>query len=416
MKKYPTKEERQIANKGNVVEFAEKMGIDLERVGSDSYKGVEHDSLVITPSRNAWYWNSRSIGGYGAKSFAEKYILAETTSMTDIEKANKAVEMVLDANVSSGGNKLKKESFKYNTSQESQLFTQTFDYLTKVRKLNPKTVESLHRAGLIKQDQYGNALFIWKNPQNKKVVGVSVQGTKINHKKFGKRGTLKRIEKNSTPQFGFAFDVSHKGQTPENLVFCESSIDAISFYDAAKESGKPLQNTRIVSMEGLKKGTLLNYVDMQSKTLNLHGKKLKSVKLAVDRDEAGDNFIKSMQELQANAKQIEDDFTQRNLKKAKTDDFAADIEKAQHEEKYSAQFNLANAPELQIAQIPESAPGKDWNEFLKQLRVGSIHIETKKVQGSNLTVEKGQNNQQNKKQASNKKYQQYLAQQRLEMS
>ncbi|ERJ43508.1 hypothetical protein N581_09295 [Lactobacillus jensenii MD IIE-70(2)] len=72
-----TDEQVKQAEKGDILEFADKVGVELAHTGHNEYKGVEHDSLVVTPSRNAWFWNSRNVGGVGALSFAKEYLLSE---------------------------------------------------------------------------------------------------------------------------------------------------------------------------------------------------------------------------------------------------------------------------------------------------------------------------------------------------
>ena len=60
-----------------------------------------------------------------------------------------------------------------------------------------------------------------------------------------KRGRLKKILKGSHGHIGVSVSI---GQ-PQRLVFCESVIDLMSYYELHKES---LSNLRLVSMEGLK--------------------------------------------------------------------------------------------------------------------------------------------------------------------
>ena len=47
--KYTDKQVKK-AEKGDILEFADKAGVELVHTGHNEYKGVEHDSLVVTPS------------------------------------------------------------------------------------------------------------------------------------------------------------------------------------------------------------------------------------------------------------------------------------------------------------------------------------------------------------------------------
>lgn len=48
------------------MDVAESLGITLVRQGQ-SYTWSEHDSFVLTPKKNAFYWNSRQVGGGSIK-------------------------------------------------------------------------------------------------------------------------------------------------------------------------------------------------------------------------------------------------------------------------------------------------------------------------------------------------------------
>lgn len=59
----------------NIVDVCNALNIELTKIGR-LYRGVEHDSLVITPRTNSFSWNSRNIGGRGGG------LLLRTTSWT----------------------------------------------------------------------------------------------------------------------------------------------------------------------------------------------------------------------------------------------------------------------------------------------------------------------------------------------
>ncbi|RMC38106.1 hypothetical protein F5ESL0236_07690 [Lactobacillus sp. ESL0236] len=60
----------------DIIELCNILGIELRNEGR-TFRGIDHDSLVITPTKNAWYQNSRQIGGVGGWSFIKNYVLAE---------------------------------------------------------------------------------------------------------------------------------------------------------------------------------------------------------------------------------------------------------------------------------------------------------------------------------------------------
>lgn len=351
-----TNEQVKKAEKGDILQLADKVGVELVHTGHNEYKGVEHDSLVVTPSRNAWFWNSRNVGGIGALSFAKEYLLSEEK----VDKKGrflKAMDIVTKANINEGEIKeIKREPFKFNSKEIDRNFNRASAYLTQKRGINPDLIQMLHAQGIIEQDKFGNALFLWRDPETEEIKGATKQGTWINHEKFGKRGTLKRIEPNSTYGYGFSFDsidiTQGKGK-PENIRFFESSIDALSYYNL---NPNKLTNTRFVAMDGLKKEVVASYINLTAKQLAKSGSRLKSIALGVDKDEAGNKFIEKMQ-------------------------------------KFQAQDINGNVLQILSAQ-PNTKYGKDWNDVLKhvhqiqastlktRLAKAKYHAQTKEFQFS----------------------------------
>lgn len=295
-----TKEQIKAANSASIVEYARSAGIDLRQTGSDEFKGVEHDSLVITPSKNSFYWNSRQVHGKGALSFSTLYELSGS-NLSEKEKFFKAMDKVLTSGVGDGKvYQVQKEPFKFDKKQidSENKINQVWGYLHNRRGISSQTIDQLHKDKVLAQDKYGNALFLWLDPKDRrKIKGVSKQGTRINHQKYGRRGTLKMIEKNSTKGYGFSFDSpGMNGKTPENIRFFESPIDAISFFDLSKVKVKGgMKNTRFVSMDGLKKEVFDSYITQTVAQLQKEGRTLKTVGLGVDNDEAGKRFVKDIQ-------------------------------------------------------------------------------------------------------------------------
>lgn len=299
-----SKEEVEAAKKADIVEYAKAKGIALDRTGADEYKGVDHDSLVITPSKNAFYWNSRGLHGTGALNFAKDYEQADSTEKPN-KKFLKAVEDVINSGVSEAKLTAREAETKPFQAKDIHFakdneWKQTWAYLTKTRGLNSNLVDNLHKQGLIMQDsgQDGDhrkhAIFVWKDPTTGQIKGASRQGLS------SIKGTrsYKRIVRNSTKGYAFSFDsedvVEGKGK-PENLRFFESSIDAISYYSLSLlKDGHGLKNTRFVAMDGLKKEVFDSYVTKTAEELQKTNDKLHSVALGVDNDEAGQRFYEDI--------------------------------------------------------------------------------------------------------------------------
>lgn len=135
-----------------------------------------------------------------------------------------------------------------------------------------------------------------------------MQGIVENRVQHPERGRLKQIIQNSDSMQGFSVDVGN----PKRLVFAESSIDLMSYYQANKDH---LNDVRLVAMDGLKESTVGFHLgqlqsELSGRPLNWSreqladgvniaaqngffkdGKRSDMITLAVDNDTAGHNFI-----------------------------------------------------------------------------------------------------------------------------
>lgn len=140
---------------------------------------------------------------------------------------------------------------------------------------------------------------------NGRLQAASLQGLVKNEEKHD-RGYLKKIMKGSHGHIGISFDIGN----PKRLIFCESVIDMMSYYQLHQ---KQLSDVRLVSMEGLKFAViayqtlrlaaeeqgklafldtvklsrLSHYLQAIQKTTTFFQTHSNVITLAVDNDEAG---------------------------------------------------------------------------------------------------------------------------------
>ncbi|GFE44956.1 hypothetical protein ScFU6_07250 [Streptococcus canis] len=147
------------------------------------------------------------------------------------------------------------ENFHYYLAPYEQPFDEARQYLKEERGLSDDTIDFFYHKGVLAQAnaKVGDDIepvLVFKNlDENGQVVGASLQGLVANPDKYFGRGYLKQIMKNSQPYNGMHVDIG----TPNRLVFAESSIDLMSYYELHKDS---LSDVRLVSLEGLKTGTM----------------------------------------------------------------------------------------------------------------------------------------------------------------
>lgn len=346
------RERVEFARSRDILDVANELQMELVRSGRD-YRWKEHDSLVISPDKNLWKWFSRNTGG-------DAISLVETIKEVDF---NQSVDFLNDGNFKEFQMvERPQEDFKYYLEKYEQPFSAGRDYLRNQRGLSDETIDYFLEQGVLAQanaklDYFaeGNSgsstnaiepVIVFKSLSSSgEVVGASLQGIQENWEKWPKHGYAKVIMKNSDPMTGIHVDIG----SPKRLIFTESPIDLMSYYELHKDS---LQDVRLVSMDGLKESTIGRHLsqikaEMSGKALiwtpeqladglqvaiDRHffedGKNADLITLALDNDKAGRTFI---QELEAKGAVINSDLPELRPGQDKTD--WNDVLKSQHEEK-----------------------------------------------------------------------------------
>ena len=302
-----------MAKKLSILDVANQLGMELKRTGSYSYEWVEHDSFVINARDNTFYWNSRSESG-------DVIQLVETVRDVSYREAMSFLEKGEFSEVDVEAQLAPREPFRYSLEKyEHEDFTATRSYLQTERGLSRQTVDFFLKQSSIaeatrKKGDYFEPVIVFKYKDNQgALLGGSLQGIVENRVQYPERGRLKQILRNSDGQLGFSVDIGK----PERLVFAESPIDLMSYYELHQEQ---LENVRLVAMDGLKSGIISRrfmelYAEMQGKTYEANQSTARALEtvvtttdffknpqnqhlitLAVDNDEAGRTFISRLQE------------------------------------------------------------------------------------------------------------------------
>ena len=355
------RERVEFARSRDILDVANELQMELVQSGRD-YRWKEHDSLVISPDKNLWKWFSRDTGG-------DAISLVETIKEVDF---NQSVDFLNDGNFKEFQMvERPQEDFKYYLEKYEQPLSAGRDYLRNQRGLSDKTIDYFLEQGVLAQanaklDYFaeGNGgvttnaiepVIVFKSLSSSgEVVGASLQGIQENWEKWPKHGYAKVIMKNSDPMTGIHVDIG----SPKRLIFTESPIDLMSYYELHKDS---LQDVRLVSMDGLKESTIGRHLsqiqaEISGKPLRWtpeqmadglqvaidhhffeDGKNADLITLALDNDKAGRTFI---QELEAKGAVINSDLPELRPGQDKTD--WNDVLKNQQEEK-SDNSRLAQA-------------------------------------------------------------------------
>ena len=346
------RERVEFARSRDILDVANELQMELVRSGRD-YRWKEHDSLVISPDKNLWKWFSRNTGG-------DSISLVETIKEVDF---NQSVDFLNDGNFKEFQLvERPQEDFKYYLEKYEQPLSAGRDYLRNQRGLSDETIDYFLEQGILAQANAKLDYFVEGNGGNStkaiepvivfkslsssgEVVGASLQGIQENWEKWPKHGYAKVIMKNSDPMTGIHVDIG----SPKRLIFTESPIDLMSYYELHKDS---LQDVRLVSMDGLKESTIGRHLsqiqaEISGKPLRWtpeqmadglqvaidhhffeDGKNADLITLALDNDKAGRTFI---QELEAKGAVINSDLPELRPGQDKTD--WNDVLKNQQEEK-----------------------------------------------------------------------------------
>ena len=357
-----TRRERvEFARSRDILDVANELQMELVRSGRD-YRWKEHDSLVISPDKNLWKWFSRNTGG-GVISLVETIKEVGFNQSVDFLNDGKFKEFQMVERP--------QEDFKYYLEKYEKPLSAGRDYLRNQRGLSDETIDYFLEQGILAQanaklDYFAegtggvttNAIepvIVFKSLSSSgEVVGASLQGIQENWEKWPKHGYAKVIMKNSDPMTGIHVDIGN----PKRLIFTESPIDLMSYYELHKDS---LQDVRLVSMDGLKESTIGRHLsqiqaeisgqplrwtpeqmaDGLQVAIDHHffedGKNADLITLALDNDKAGRTFI---QELEAKGAVINSDLPELRPGQDKTD--WNDVLKSQQEEK-SDNSRLAQA-------------------------------------------------------------------------
>lgn len=260
-----------------LADYIDYAGLPFKKEGR-YLRSVEHDSLVIDKRKNYFIWNSQGCSG-NLTQFIAAYFGIDSKA---VHARLKAFRQVYQPKTIP-----EKDAVKQPVSATHLISGQLLDqaghqYLIRQRHLKPSLVRFLADQGLVTSDEHHNIVFNWFD-SHQCLVGQDVQGTVINHQRFGKRGTYKRIVAGSKPHFGF--NVRFSGQF-EHLYVFESPLDLLSYWQMYRGE---LKNTQLLSLSGAssKLKTINEYVQDQLATNGIPP----YIHLAPDNDGAGRELI-----------------------------------------------------------------------------------------------------------------------------
>lgn len=391
-----TKEEREArknyAKERSIVEVAESLGMELVKSGAE-YRWKEHDSMVITPRTNLWHWFSQDKGG-------DTIELVRTINNISF---NQAIDYLNDGDYSEGTlqHNDAPQAFKNYLAPYEQPFVEGRSYLKEVRGLSDETIDFFLDQNVIIQAnaKIGDTIepvIVFKTIDHKgEMIGGNLQGIVENRERYDKHGYLKGIMRNSNGNNGLSVDIG----SPERLVFAESPIDLMSYYELHKDQ---LENVRLVSMDGLKDGIIgTNLARLESEMRNVYmrdedwdrdllkksvddgyfndGKHADVITLAVDNDQGGRNFIQSLEAkgivVKAELPAEKDGFEKQDWNDALKEQKAAPKHPQDNSRLAQAERKLEPLEEPMTYQAFTEALEQSKQSLTDKLQAGELHVQ-----------------------------------------
>lgn len=282
---YVSAKEKDIANSIDILDYLMSIGEPLKHEGSNFYRHMEHDSLVVNARKNFFSWNSKGVNGNAVTYLMNVHNLSFQHAVKKINEdiGNKEIPRYLP------DKQLYPTEFDYDV-KEVATHDNIVNYLINDRKIDPELVHQLINHDLIKEDIYKNVVFKWKD--NKELIGANLQGTRIipeEKRVHQDRAYFKKVLPTTEEATFSGFSIT-RGY-PEKIYFFEAPVDLLSYLTLNKQE---LMNCKLISMDGLKEQTVYKTVEKVRNHLDKFDRDISSIVLCVDNDKAGRQFIEKM--------------------------------------------------------------------------------------------------------------------------
>lgn len=210
-----------IKNEVSILDYVPLAGFTLKKIGNHGlYTTVEHDSLIIDPYKNCYWFNSRGDAD-SVIGFVTKYIYNGDAKMAIKELSEKLNNSDFSSNIAITPEASVEKPKELILPPKNSDMRKVFAYLTKSRFINQEIVQDFVTQHMLYQDLKGNCVFV--SYDNDIPVFGCLRGTNT-YKRF--LGDLPGCNY----QKGFFIN----GKSSE-LIVTESVIDAMSIMSILKE-------------------------------------------------------------------------------------------------------------------------------------------------------------------------------------
>ncbi|WP_257602887.1 toprim domain-containing protein [Enterococcus gallinarum] len=336
-------------------------GEQFKRVSSKFVEHSEHDSLRANIKTGVVDWYSKNITSWNnaielSMAFYNEPFEETVENLLEFQSTRRVRNQSMNkSSTKQNALELKSEPFDLKHLSSMGNFDTHYlnrkgrDYL-KSRFLSDETIDYLEKLNLVSTDNKNNLLFKHIDiglGKTGNIVGCDVQGTyprslekRVSLDNKGKlkleRKYFKGMGENSKNKRGFLFGVNVAYSIPLTLFVTESPIESASLMELQK--GSLPANSWFLSLSGLKEDTFWETKDLLQELTK--APKVESI-LAVNNDQAGQEFVQEVHETYQDQKEYQPDHKIKLL-------------------------------------LPELENG-DWNEQLELLKTGVLTSRTEKL-------------------------------------
>lgn len=260
-----TDEEIYKANNIDIMDYAIKKGLELNKVGRDSYHVKGFGGLYINPNSNKWNCFSQDKGG----GPIQLSMLIENNTWVEAVKEllGDKYESLLDYMRKNKNSEIKKkERDEFILPEKNNTYKHVIAYLIKTRNINKHIVYQLIKDQKLYEDNKRNCVFVGYDRNN--------NPRYANFRSTNPNITFKGEVKNSDKAYSFSI----KGTTNKLYIF-ESPIEAISYLTILELNNIIDFKDHIVSLGGVSDRALEQYLkDNQN---------IKGIVCCLNNDKAG---------------------------------------------------------------------------------------------------------------------------------
>lgn len=260
-----TNEQVEQANQVDILKYAVNQGLNLKKVGTNSYKIPHHGGLFINPQANKWNCFSERMGG-GPIQFVmflhNKTWVESVKELLGISNDIQYQPMYKKKDIP------QKETKEFFLPEKNDTYKHMMAYLIQTRKIDSTIIKQLVQDKKIYEDKRRNCVFVGHdlkgNPRY-----ANLRSTNTNRIPF--KGEAKNSDK--------AFSFNIQGKTNELYIF-ESPIEALSYLTLYKKYNTDNSfNHHMLSLGGVSDVALENYIKRNPT--------IKKIVICLNNDDAG---------------------------------------------------------------------------------------------------------------------------------